>query len=106
MRIRTKLLLTMMVPLALLITQITAVNAFIRELQSAVSFVSSAHSLIEADLAAADLIVQEAGGSVTDLNGARMRYNEVDTVHRGIVGADRKFHRRLLSHTRGWKPND
>jgi two-component system sensor histidine kinase ChiS len=56
MRIRTKLLLTMMVPLALLITQITAVNAFIRELQSAVSFVSSAHSLIEADLAAADLV--------------------------------------------------
>ncbi len=56
MRIRTKLLLTMMVPLALLIAQITAVNAFIRELQSAVSFVSSAHSLIEADLTAADLV--------------------------------------------------
>ena len=58
------------------------------------------------DLAAADLIVQEAGGSVTDLNGARMRYNEAETVHRGIVGADRKFHRQLLTHTKGWKPRD
>ncbi len=58
------------------------------------------------DLAAADLIVQEAGGSVTDLNGTRMRYNGAETVHRGIVGADAEFHRQLLSHTRGWKPKD
>ena len=56
MRIRTKLLLAMTVPLALLIVQIGAVNTFIRELQSAVTFISSAHSLIEADFEAADLI--------------------------------------------------
>ena len=56
MRIRTKLLLAMSVPLALLIVQIAAVNTFIRELQSAVTFISSAHSLIEADFEAADLV--------------------------------------------------
>ncbi len=56
MRIRTKLLLAMTVPLALLIVQIAAVNTFIRELQSAVTFISSAHSLIEADFEAAELV--------------------------------------------------
>ena len=45
MRIRTKLLLATVVPLALLIIQIAAINTFIRELQSAVTFISSAHSL-------------------------------------------------------------
>ena len=56
MRIRTKLLLAMMVPLALLIVQIAAINMFIRELQSAVTFISSAHSVIEADFKAAELV--------------------------------------------------
>lgn len=56
MGIRKKLLLTMLVPLALLIIQITAVNSFIRELQSAVDFISSAHSLIEADFQAVELV--------------------------------------------------
>jgi two-component system sensor histidine kinase ChiS len=56
MRIRTKLLLAMTVPLALLIIQIATVNTFIRELQSAVTFISSAHSLIEADFEAAELV--------------------------------------------------
>jgi HAMP domain-containing protein len=56
MRIRTKLLLATVVPLALLIIQIAAINTFIRELQSAVTFISSAHSLIEADFEAAELV--------------------------------------------------
>ena len=59
MRIRTKLLLAMTVPLALLIIQIAAVNTFIRELQSAVAFISSAHSLIEADFEAAESCVHQ-----------------------------------------------
>ena len=56
MRIRTKLLFAMMVPLAVSIVQIVAINMFIRELQSAVTFISSAHSLIEADFKATDLV--------------------------------------------------
>ena len=59
MRIRSKLLLAMTVPLALLIVQILVVNAFIRELQSATSFIGSAHTVIEADF--------EALEGVTDL---------------------------------------
>ena len=56
MRIRTKLLLAMSVPLALLIVQIIAVNIFIRELQAAVTFIGEAHTVIEADFAAAELV--------------------------------------------------
>lgn len=57
------------------------------------------------DLAAADLLVQEAGGRVTDLVGASMRYNGPETRHHGIVGAGMRFHDQLLDHTRGWKRN-
>ncbi|HEY5700647.1 MAG TPA: adenylate/guanylate cyclase domain-containing protein [Thermohalobaculum sp.] len=56
MRIRNKLFLAMAVPVGLLITQIVVVNIFIRELQSAVSFISSAHSAIESDFVAAELV--------------------------------------------------
>lgn len=56
MRVRTKLLLAMMVPLVLLIVQITTINVFIRELQSAVTFISDAHSLIEADFEASEIV--------------------------------------------------
>jgi class 3 adenylate cyclase/HAMP domain-containing protein len=56
MRIRNKLLLAMAVPVALLVTQIVLVNVSVRELQSAVTFISSAHSVIEADFVAAELV--------------------------------------------------
>jgi signal transduction histidine kinase len=56
MRIRNKLLLAMAVPAGLLVAQIASVNFFVRELQSAVSFISSAHSVIEADFDAVELI--------------------------------------------------
>lgn len=54
MRVRTKLLLAMLVPLALLIILITTINIFIRELQSAVTFISDAHSLIESNFQASE----------------------------------------------------
>ncbi len=47
MRIRNKLNLAMAVPIGLLILQIVLVNYFIRELQSAVNYISSANSVIE-----------------------------------------------------------
>ena len=37
------------------------------------------------DLAAADLILREAGGSVCDLQGARTTYNRVDPVHGALI---------------------
>ena len=44
MRIRTKLLAAVAVPLALLVAQVAAVSVFIRELQSAVTFIGEAHA--------------------------------------------------------------
>ena len=54
------------------------------------------------DLAAADLIVSEAGGRVTGLTGDTMRYNKPETRHRGVVGAGLALHEGLLEHTCGW----
>jgi signal transduction histidine kinase len=56
MRIRNKLLVAMAIPAGLLAAQIASVNFFVRELQSAVSFISSAHDVIEADFNAVDIL--------------------------------------------------
>jgi signal transduction histidine kinase/HAMP domain-containing protein len=56
MRIRNKLLLAMAVPAGLLVAQIASVNFFVRELQLAASFISSAHAVIEADFEAIEII--------------------------------------------------
>ena len=56
MRIRNKLLVAMAVPVGLLVAQIASVNFFVRQQQSAVSFISSAHAVIEADFDAVEII--------------------------------------------------
>ena len=56
MSIRVKLLLAMMVPLGLLMAQLMSVNVFIRELQDAVAFIASAHTVIEANFTAAERV--------------------------------------------------
>jgi signal transduction histidine kinase/HAMP domain-containing protein len=56
MRIRTKLLLAMAVPAGLLAAQIASISFFVRQQQSAVSFISSAHAVIEADFDAVEII--------------------------------------------------
>ena len=56
MRIRTKLLAAVAVPLVLLVAQVAAVSVFIRELQSAVTFIGEAHRVIEADFGALELV--------------------------------------------------
>jgi myo-inositol-1(or 4)-monophosphatase len=48
------------------------------------------------DLAAADLLVHEAGGALTDLNGAVITYNRPDPVHGTLVAAGRDRHRMLI----------
>jgi signal transduction histidine kinase len=56
MRIRNKLLVAIAVPVGLLVAQIASVNFFVRQLQLAVSFISSAHDVIEADFNAIEII--------------------------------------------------
>ncbi len=48
------------------------------------------------DLAAADLVLREAGGLVSGLDGAPLIYNRARPVHATLVAAPRAFHARLL----------
>jgi myo-inositol-1(or 4)-monophosphatase len=48
------------------------------------------------DLAAADLLVHEAGGALTDIEGRILTYNRADPVHEALVAAGRSRHRALL----------
>ena len=48
------------------------------------------------DLAAADLLVHEAGGLVTGLTGESLNYNRPDPVHGALVAAGRARHELLL----------
>jgi myo-inositol-1(or 4)-monophosphatase len=52
------------------------------------------------DLAAADLLVHEAGGAVTTLTGQSLIYNRPDPVHGALVAAGRARHRVLLDLVR------
>ena len=48
------------------------------------------------DLAAADLLVHEAGGALTNLAGDGLQYNRVDTAHGALLAAGLSRHRALL----------
>jgi myo-inositol-1(or 4)-monophosphatase len=48
------------------------------------------------DLAAADLLVHEAGGLLTDLDGGRLVYNRPTPKHGQLVGAGRERHALML----------
>ena len=56
MRVRNKLFAAVAVGLALLIVQIAAVSFFIRELQTAATFIGAAHEVIEADFEALEVV--------------------------------------------------
>ena len=49
------------------------------------------------DLAAADLLVHEAGGTLTEMDGRRLVYNRPDPVHGALIAAGRARHASLLS---------
>jgi myo-inositol-1(or 4)-monophosphatase len=49
------------------------------------------------DLAAADLLVHEAGGAVTDFAGICLTYNKPEPVHGAVIAAGRDCHRALLA---------
>ncbi|MBB5052948.1 myo-inositol-1(or 4)-monophosphatase [Afipia massiliensis] len=52
------------------------------------------------DLAAADLIVHEAGGEMTSLAGERLVYNQADVRHGLLVAAGRARHAHIVKHFR------
>lgn len=52
------------------------------------------------DLAAADLIVQEAGGLISSHEGTILRYNRVSTVQPSVVAAGRALHEAILSRVK------
>jgi myo-inositol-1(or 4)-monophosphatase len=52
------------------------------------------------DLAAADLLVHEAGGTITDLDGVVIAYNRPDPVHGTLIAAGKGRHRALIETMR------
>ncbi|HEY0236221.1 MAG TPA: 3'(2'),5'-bisphosphate nucleotidase CysQ [Afipia sp.] len=50
------------------------------------------------DLAAATLIVQEAGGDMTEINGDRLVFNRSDIAHGLLLAAGHARHRRLVTY--------
>lgn len=52
------------------------------------------------DLAAADLIVHEAGGRMTMLSGEPIGYNRPDVTHGVLVAAGRERHASVITHFR------
>jgi myo-inositol-1(or 4)-monophosphatase len=53
------------------------------------------------DLAAADLLVHEAGGALTSLDGRPPTYNRPDPVHSALFAAGRARHATLMAVVRG-----
>lgn len=56
------------------------------------------------DLAAADLLVHEAGGLMTDLAGQPLRYNQPHTVHGALIAAGPPRHAALIDLVRDRLP--
>jgi myo-inositol-1(or 4)-monophosphatase len=52
------------------------------------------------DLAAANLIVQEANGNMTALSGEKILYNRPEVTHGVLVAAGRDRHARIVEHFR------
>jgi myo-inositol-1(or 4)-monophosphatase len=55
------------------------------------------------DLAAADLLVHEAGGAMTDLAGRGLTYNRPVLSHGTLVAAGAARHAALVALTREWR---
>lgn len=56
------------------------------------------------DLAAADLLVHEAGGAMTDLTGRPLRYNQPHTAHNALLAAGGARHGTLIDLMRNRLP--
>ncbi len=51
----------------------------------------------EWDVAAGSLLVEEAGGRITDRNGAELQFNRPDPVLNGVIAAGSDLHANILS---------
>jgi len=58
------------------------------------------------DLAAADLLVQEAGGKVTTLDGRPLIYNGIHPVHENIAAAGLTLHAKLMQQRQNIHPRN
>jgi myo-inositol-1(or 4)-monophosphatase len=56
------------------------------------------------DLAAADLVVHEAGGAFGTLDGQVARYNSAAASHGALIACERARYARLIAITRDWRP--
>ena len=56
------------------------------------------------DLAAADLIVHEAGGAFGTLDGQVARYNSAEARHGALIASERVRYGRLVAIARDWRP--
>ena len=52
------------------------------------------------DLAAADLLIHEAGGVLTDIAGGALRYNQPDTTHGALIASSPERHRIVVGQVR------
>lgn len=60
----------------------------------------------EWDTCAADIIISEAGGKLTDLYGHTLRYNLPDvTHHHGLLGSNNQIHDKLVTQIAPLLPN-
>ena len=57
------------------------------------------------DLAAADLLVHEAGGALTTLAGQVLTYNCPEPVHGALIAAGQNCHATVIERTRTWRAN-
>jgi myo-inositol-1(or 4)-monophosphatase len=74
----------------------------VRVAQGELDVAFAAGSSHDWDLAAADLLVHEAGGVLTNLVGRSLTYNQPDLVHGALVAAGADRHVALIALTRGW----
>lgn len=52
------------------------------------------------DLAAADLLIHEAGGWLTNLSGQQPQYNQINTTHDVLIASGKSLHVELIDHVR------
>lgn len=75
-----------------------------RVAEGAVEVAMSSPGSHDWDLAAADLLIHEAGGVLTDITGRGLRYNQPDTTHGALLASSTERHGPLIELVRGRLP--
>jgi myo-inositol-1(or 4)-monophosphatase len=74
---------------------------FARVAQGGIDAAFASHNSHDWDLAAADLLVHEAGGLLTTFAGKTLIYNRADPIHESLLAAGRNRHVALVDLVRG-----